>query len=129
LKAGHPMPSPSELMGKILIKNKKSSAPASKPEPAKKAPGPEQTNGAVDDPEPNQPADPNQPAPANPEAGDAPHTTDEREEHDDHDEQDEEKMKNSDEGTAGQEVTAYEEMSALVNYVQPNKFISFENAA
>uniref|UniRef100_A0A671M8J4 1-phosphatidylinositol 4,5-bisphosphate phosphodiesterase n=1 Tax=Sinocyclocheilus anshuiensis TaxID=1608454 RepID=A0A671M8J4_9TELE len=48
---------------------------------------------------------------------------DEREEHDDHDEQDEEKMKNSD------EMTAYEEMSALVNYVQPNKFISFENAA
>uniref|UniRef100_A0A8C1C023 Phosphoinositide phospholipase C n=1 Tax=Cyprinus carpio carpio TaxID=630221 RepID=A0A8C1C023_CYPCA len=101
LKPGHPMPSPSELMGKILIKNKKSSTPASKPEQAKKA-------------------------------------SDDREEHDDHDEQDEEKMKNSDEsalfvissqGTAGQEVTAYEEMSALVNYVQPNKFISFENAA
>ncbi|XP_073683601.1 1-phosphatidylinositol 4,5-bisphosphate phosphodiesterase beta-2-like [Garra rufa] len=121
LKPGHPVPSPSELMGKILIKNKKSSAPPSKPEPAKKAPGPEQTNGPTEDSESSQPADPNQPAPANPE--------DDREEHDDHDEQDEEKMKNSDEGTAGQEVTAYEEMSALVNYVQPNKFISFENAA
>ncbi|RXN35038.1 1-phosphatidylinositol 4,5-bisphosphate phosphodiesterase beta-2 [Labeo rohita] len=129
LKPGHPVPSPSELMGKILIKNKKSSAPASKPEQAKKAPGPEQANGAADDSESNQPADPNQPAPANPEGSDPPHATDDREEHDDHDEQDEEKMKNSDEGTAGQEVTAYEEMSALVNYVQPNKFISFENAA
>lgn len=31
-------------------------------------------------------------------------------------------------GTAGQEVTAYEEMSALVNYIQPQKFISFDNA-
>ncbi|XP_016099747.1 1-phosphatidylinositol 4,5-bisphosphate phosphodiesterase beta-2 [Sinocyclocheilus grahami] len=132
LKPGHPVPSPSELMGKILIKNKKSSAPASKPEQAKKASGHEQTNTPADDSESNQPADPNQPAPANPEASDPPPATaapDEREEHDDHDEQDEEKMKNSDEGTAGQEVTAYEEMSALVNYVQPNKFISFENAA
>uniref|UniRef100_A0A8C1LM59 Phosphoinositide phospholipase C n=1 Tax=Cyprinus carpio TaxID=7962 RepID=A0A8C1LM59_CYPCA len=122
LKPGHPMPSPSELMGKILIKNKKSSTPASKPDQAKKASSPEQANEAADTSESNQAADPNQPAPANPEAND-------REEHDDHDEQDEEKMKNSDEGTAGQEVTAYEEMSALVNYVQPNKFISFENAA
>uniref|UniRef100_A0A8C2GJA3 Phosphoinositide phospholipase C n=1 Tax=Cyprinus carpio TaxID=7962 RepID=A0A8C2GJA3_CYPCA len=121
LKPGHPVPSPSELMGKILIKNKKSSAPASKPEQAKKASGPEQANASPDDSESNQPADPNQPTPTNPE--------NDREEHDDHDEQDEEKMKNSDEGTAGQEVTAYEEMSALVNYVQPNKFISFENAA
>ncbi|KAK7153448.1 hypothetical protein R3I93_011380 [Phoxinus phoxinus] len=140
LKPGQPIPSPSELMGKILIKNKKSSAPPSKPEQAKKPPAQEQTNGAADvsesnqptDPnhpaDPNQPTDPTQPAPANPEGTDAPPATEEREEHDDHDEQDEEKMKNSDEGTAGQEVTAYEEMSALVNYVQPNKFISFENA-
>uniref|UniRef100_A0AAX7TQT6 Phosphoinositide phospholipase C n=1 Tax=Astatotilapia calliptera TaxID=8154 RepID=A0AAX7TQT6_ASTCA len=28
----------------------------------------------------------------------------------------------------GQEVTAYEAMSSIVNYIQPNKFISFENA-
>ncbi|XP_052475480.1 1-phosphatidylinositol 4,5-bisphosphate phosphodiesterase beta-2 isoform X2 [Carassius gibelio] len=129
LKPGHPVPSPSELMGKILIKNKKSSAPASKPEQVKKASVPEQANASADDSESNQPSDPNQPAPANPESSDPPHATDDREEHDDHDEQDEEKMKNSDEGTAGQEVTAYEEMSAIVNYVQPNKFISFENAA
>lgn len=31
-------------------------------------------------------------------------------------------------GTAGQEVTAYEAMSSLVNYIQPNKFVSFDNA-
>uniref|UniRef100_A0A8C2IKV4 Phosphoinositide phospholipase C n=1 Tax=Cyprinus carpio TaxID=7962 RepID=A0A8C2IKV4_CYPCA len=100
LKPGHPVPSPSELMGKILIKNKKNdSTDRTKANPI-------ENNSIL--------------------CLTAP---DDREEHDDHDEQDEEKMKNSDEGTAGQEVTAYEEMSALVNYVQPNKFISFENAA
>ena len=31
-------------------------------------------------------------------------------------------------GTAGQEVTAYEAMSSIVNYIQPNKFMSFENS-
>uniref|UniRef100_A0A8C1LLT6 Phosphoinositide phospholipase C n=1 Tax=Cyprinus carpio TaxID=7962 RepID=A0A8C1LLT6_CYPCA len=95
LKPGHPMPSPSELMGKILIKNKKSSTPASKPDQAKKASSPEQANEAADTSESNQSA----------------------------------LFVISSQGTAGQEVTAYEEMSALVNYVQPNKFISFENAA
>lgn len=35
---------------------------------------------------------------------------------------------NPPQGTAGQEVTAYEAMSSLVNYIQPNKFISFDNA-
>ncbi|MXQ88631.1 hypothetical protein E5288_WYG003786 [Bos mutus] len=32
-------------------------------------------------------------------------------------------------GTAGLEVTAYKEMSSLVNYIQPTKFISFEFSA
>ncbi|XP_051578768.1 1-phosphatidylinositol 4,5-bisphosphate phosphodiesterase beta-2-like [Myxocyprinus asiaticus] len=129
LKPGHPVPSPSELMGKILIKNKKSSSSPNK-ENAKKAVT-DQPQVAAESSESNQSDDPSQPAPA--EGQDAPATQDTRdeptEEQDDHDEQDEEKMKNSDEGTAGQEVTAYEEMSAIVNYVQPNKFISFENAA
>uniref|UniRef100_A0A8C2ILV8 Phosphoinositide phospholipase C n=1 Tax=Cyprinus carpio TaxID=7962 RepID=A0A8C2ILV8_CYPCA len=75
LKPGHPVPSPSELMGKILIKNKKSSAPPSKPEQAKKASGPEQANASPDDSESNQPADPNQPAPTNPESSDPPQAT------------------------------------------------------
>ncbi|XP_052009464.1 1-phosphatidylinositol 4,5-bisphosphate phosphodiesterase beta-2-like [Xyrauchen texanus] len=129
LKPGHPVPSPSELMGKILIKNKKSNAAPNK-ENAKKAVT-DQPQVAGEGSGSNQSDDPNQPAPA--EGQDAPHAhethDDHTEEHDDHDEHDEEKMKNSDEGTAGQEVTAYEEMSAIVNYVQPNKFISFENAA
>uniref|UniRef100_A0A3B4A9S4 Phosphoinositide phospholipase C n=1 Tax=Periophthalmus magnuspinnatus TaxID=409849 RepID=A0A3B4A9S4_9GOBI len=96
LKPGLQIPSPSELMGKILIKNKK---------------------GSHDKPK------------------------------------EQEKMKTSDEvyseiicsdmfmsaelscplvtflqGTAGQEVTAYEAMSSIVNYIQPNKFVSFEHA-
>ncbi|KAJ4939241.1 hypothetical protein JOQ06_028697 [Pogonophryne albipinna] len=50
------------------------------------------------------------------------------EEQEETEEQDEEKMKTSDEGTAGQEVTAYEAMSSIVNYIQPTKFISFDNA-
>ncbi|KAJ8399144.1 hypothetical protein AAFF_G00415230 [Aldrovandia affinis] len=118
LKPGNQIPSPSELMGKILIKNKKNSAP----EATKKPPVPDQPQEA-DSNETN--TNTNQPASQESREMEA---HDDHEEHDDNDEQDEEKMKNSDEGTAGQEVTAYEEMSALVNYIQPNKFISFENA-
>uniref|UniRef100_A0A3B4U716 1-phosphatidylinositol 4,5-bisphosphate phosphodiesterase n=1 Tax=Seriola dumerili TaxID=41447 RepID=A0A3B4U716_SERDU len=100
LKPGQQIPSPSELMGKILIKNKKGSH--EKPAQTKK------TTSAVTN------------------KGDA--AVEENEEQEDAEEQDEEKMKTSDEGTAGQEVTAYEAMSSLVNYIQPSKFISFDNA-
>ncbi|KAJ8341424.1 hypothetical protein SKAU_G00337150 [Synaphobranchus kaupii] len=164
LKPGHKIPSPSELMGKILIKNKKNSAATQEPEGPKKTPeqpqdqadpsqadpsqadpsqaDPSQTDPSQTDPtqtDPNQTdptqTDSNQPDPtqtdSNQPASQQSHegeVHDDHDEHDDNDEQDEEKMKTSDEGTAGQEVTAYEEMSALVNYIQPNKFISFENA-
>ncbi|KAI4875134.1 hypothetical protein NFI96_000861 [Prochilodus magdalenae] len=123
LKPGQQIPSPAELMGKILIKNKKNNAPEAKAVQAdvKKATSQDQQQG------PSNSSDPNQPAQANPESqGEA--AEEHEEQNEEQDEQDEEKMKNSDEGTAGQEVTAYEEMSALVNYIQPNKFISFENA-
>ncbi|KAK1793389.1 hypothetical protein P4O66_011772 [Electrophorus voltai] len=116
------IPSPATLMGKILIKNKKNSTPEPKADQAnvKKAPGQDQQQGS------GNAADPSQTAPANQEGqGELAMESEEPEEQE---EQDEEKMKNSDEGTAGQEVTAYEEMSALVNYIQPNKFISFDNA-
>nr|XP_023658058.1 1-phosphatidylinositol 4,5-bisphosphate phosphodiesterase beta-2 isoform X2 [Paramormyrops kingsleyae] len=110
LEPGHQIPSPAELMGKILIKNKKNNNDKQSQGAAKKTTGPEQHHGT-----------------SGVESQDG-EVLDDHEEHDDHDEQDEEKMKNSDEGTAGQEVTAYEAMSSLVNYIQPNKFISFENA-
>ncbi|KAM6961312.1 1-phosphatidylinositol 4,5-bisphosphate phosphodiesterase beta-2 [Aplochiton taeniatus] len=108
LKPGVQIPSPSELMGKILIKNKKGNHAKPANQNTQKKPG----TGA----EPN-------PGPAEGEGA-----VEDIEEQEEPDDQDEEKMKTSDEGTAGQEVTAYEEMSAIVNYIQPNKFISFENS-
>ncbi|XP_029349332.1 1-phosphatidylinositol 4,5-bisphosphate phosphodiesterase beta-2 [Echeneis naucrates] len=130
LKPGQQIPSPSELMGKILIKNKKGHE---KPAQAKK------TTTATTD-QPTSTAGPSQDTSSTPQgpANSAPSTQDgqdgdaavelDTEEQEETEEQDEEKMKTSDEGTAGQEVTAYEAMSSLVNYIQPNKFVSFENA-
>ncbi|KAF7654327.1 hypothetical protein LDENG_00071080 [Lucifuga dentata] len=146
LKPGQQIPSPSELMGKILIKNKKGSH--ENPNPAKKpctsaTDSTTAANASTPDPstatpEPNtsiqDPADPSssQEIPAQqdgpPAVSEADAAAEDNEEQEETDEQDEEKMKTSDEGTAGQEVTAYEAMSSLVNYIQPNKFISFENA-
>ncbi|KAM8916001.1 1-phosphatidylinositol 4,5-bisphosphate phosphodiesterase beta-2 [Spinachia spinachia] len=133
LKPGQQIPSPSELMGKILIKNKKGSH--EKPAQAKKT-----SAAATDQPaataapavEPNapshDPADPAGPAACSQENPEGDTAAEDAEEQEDTEEQDEEKMKTSDEGTAGQEVTAYEAMSSLVNYIQPNKFVSFDNA-
>uniref|UniRef100_A0A672Y811 1-phosphatidylinositol 4,5-bisphosphate phosphodiesterase n=1 Tax=Sphaeramia orbicularis TaxID=375764 RepID=A0A672Y811_9TELE len=130
LKPGQQIPSPAELMGKILIKNKKGSH--DKPNQTKKtstASSDQNTTTAAPTQDPNTTSpDPANPAPStqeNPEGDAAVEDTEEQEETE---EQDEEKMKTSDEGTAGQEVTAYEAMSSLVNYIQPNKFISFDNA-
>ncbi|KAK2891652.1 1-phosphatidylinositol 4,5-bisphosphate phosphodiesterase beta-2 isoform X2 [Channa argus] len=129
LKPGQQIPSPSELLGKILIKNKKGSQ--EKPAQTKKttASNDQTTTTAVPTQETNstseEPTNP-APAPQDNQEGDA--AAEETEEQEDTEEQDEEKMKTSDEGTAGQEVTAYEAMSSLVNYIQPNKFISFDNA-
>ncbi|KAG2457657.1 PLCB2 phosphodiesterase, partial [Polypterus senegalus] len=118
LKPGQQIPSPSELLGKILIKNKKNQ---SRNESAQ---GPAKKNVAVDASCPEQ--DSSQ-MPSTQESEPTEEAED-REEVDEAVEEDEEQMKNSDEGTAGQEVTAFEEMSALVNYIQPNKFVSFEHA-
>ncbi|KAL4656410.1 1-phosphatidylinositol 4,5-bisphosphate phosphodiesterase beta-2 isoform X3 [Arapaima gigas] len=130
LEPGRQIPSPSELMGKILIKNKKNSSPQKQSQSAvKKTAEPdqqEQTDQTDQQDQQDQQQAPSEPAPQEGQDGEVQEDQEETEGGDD--EQDEEKMKNSDEGTAGQEVTAYEEMSALVNYIQPNKFISFENA-
>uniref|UniRef100_A0A672I515 1-phosphatidylinositol 4,5-bisphosphate phosphodiesterase n=1 Tax=Salarias fasciatus TaxID=181472 RepID=A0A672I515_SALFA len=131
LKPGQQIPSPSELMGKILIKNKKGSheKPAQVKKPtAAAADQPTTASAASQDPN-TPPQEETAPAAGSQEGqaeGDA--AADDHEEQEETDEQDEEKMKTSDEGTAGQEVTAYEAMSSIVNYIQPNKFISFENA-
>ncbi|XP_034713778.1 1-phosphatidylinositol 4,5-bisphosphate phosphodiesterase beta-2 [Etheostoma cragini] len=130
LKPGQQLPSPSELMGKILIKNKKGSH--EKPTQAKKpstAANEQTTTTALPTQEPNTTSqDPANAVPSTQENQEGDTVVEDTEEQEETDEQDEEKMKTSDEGTAGQEVTAYEAMSSLVNYIQPNKFVSFDNA-
>ncbi|KAM7408328.1 hypothetical protein PAMA_002162 [Pampus argenteus] len=95
--------SPQELMGKILIKNKKSHKP----------PNNTDTKRLTDQPA-NQSNEPVSPS----------NNTGEMEaesEEDDDDEDDDDKK-----GSAEREAVATEEMSTLVNYVQPTKFNSFE---
>ncbi|XP_074004571.1 1-phosphatidylinositol 4,5-bisphosphate phosphodiesterase beta-2 isoform X2 [Numenius arquata] len=122
LKPGAPLPSPKDLLGKILIKNKKKQSVSGKRQNSLK-------KGRNVEPEITE-----QPMPMDAEdtvwAGDV--AEEEPEEEDEHlgnlDEEEIKKMQ-SDEGTAGLEVTAYEEMSSLVNYIQPIKFDSFEVSA
>ncbi|XP_068004223.1 1-phosphatidylinositol 4,5-bisphosphate phosphodiesterase beta-2 [Melanerpes formicivorus] len=122
LKPGVPLPSPKDLLGKILIKNKKNQSISGKRQNSLK-------KGKNVEPEIME-----QPTPTDAEdtvwAGDV--AEEEPEEEDEHlgnlDEEEIKKMQ-SDEGTAGLEVTAYEEMSSLVNYIQPIKFDSFEVSA
>ncbi|NWX76399.1 PLCB2 phosphodiesterase, partial [Alca torda] len=119
LKPGVPLPSPKDLLGKILIKNKKKQSISGKRQNSLK-------KGRNVEPEITE-----QPMPMDAEdTGDV--VEEEPEEEDEHlgnlDEEEIKKMQ-SDEGTAGLEVTAYEEMSSLVNYIQPIKFDSFEVSA
>uniref|UniRef100_A0A452DUY7 1-phosphatidylinositol 4,5-bisphosphate phosphodiesterase n=1 Tax=Capra hircus TaxID=9925 RepID=A0A452DUY7_CAPHI len=123
LKPGIPLPSPEDLRGKILIKNKKNqfSGPASpSKEPDGEAEGSSPPNGPVGE--------------DTVWAGEEGAELEEEEVEEEEEESgnlDEEEIKKmqSDEGTAGLEVTAYKEMSSLVNYIQPTKFISFELSA
>ncbi|XP_019715512.1 1-phosphatidylinositol 4,5-bisphosphate phosphodiesterase beta-1 [Hippocampus comes] len=102
LESGVPLPSPQELMGKILIKNKKShKASAGDVKRLTEQP-------ANQDPEPLSPSN------------NATEMEAESEEDDDDDDDDGKK------GSAEREAVATEEMSTLVNYVQPTKFNSFE---
>ncbi|KAM9557358.1 1-phosphatidylinositol 4,5-bisphosphate phosphodiesterase beta-2 isoform 1-T1 [Guaruba guarouba] len=122
LKPGVPLPSPKDLLGKILIKNKKNQSISGKRQNSLK-------KGRNVEPEIIE-----LPTPTDTEdtvwVGDV--AEEEPEEEDEHlGNLDEEEIKKiqSDEGTAGLEVTAYEEMSSLVNYIQPIKFDSFEVSA
>ncbi|AWP14592.1 hypothetical protein SMAX5B_008584 [Scophthalmus maximus] len=108
LESGVPLPSPQELMGKILIKNKKSHKPSNNND----------TKRLTDQPA-NQSSEPLSPS----------NNTGELEaesEEDDDDEDDDGKKVSGDTGSAEREAVATEEMSTLVNYVQPTKFNSFE---
>uniref|UniRef100_A0A8C1UBH9 Phosphoinositide phospholipase C n=1 Tax=Cyprinus carpio TaxID=7962 RepID=A0A8C1UBH9_CYPCA len=125
LEAGVPLPSPMDLMGKILIKNKKNSHKADGSTKKKLS---EQTSNPCSDT--SSLCEPSSPSPRFSDgletlsvcvtsySGEADAESDAEEEND-------ESKKSMDEGTVN-EAFATEEMSNLVNYVQPVKFNSFE---
>uniref|UniRef100_A0A673K170 Phosphoinositide phospholipase C n=1 Tax=Sinocyclocheilus rhinocerous TaxID=307959 RepID=A0A673K170_9TELE len=108
LEAAVPLPSPVDLMGKILIKNKKNSHKADGSTKKKLF---EQTSNPCSDTS-------SMCEPSSPSAAEADAESDAEEDND-------ESKKSMDEGTVN-EAFATEEMSNLVNYIQPVKFNSFE---
>uniref|UniRef100_A0A672QF60 Phosphoinositide phospholipase C n=1 Tax=Sinocyclocheilus grahami TaxID=75366 RepID=A0A672QF60_SINGR len=108
LDPGQQLPSPQELMGKILIKNKKKHHHrASNGGSIRRKDGTDEQSSPLND------------------RGDG--ESDEEEEEEPI--PDPKKHNNTDEGTAYSEVNATEEMSTLVNYIEPVKFKSFEAAS
>ncbi|XP_016367368.1 1-phosphatidylinositol 4,5-bisphosphate phosphodiesterase beta-1-like [Sinocyclocheilus rhinocerous] len=117
LEPGVPLPSPRELIGKILIKNKKSHPKPSDGSTKKKL-SEQASNTNSDSSSVFEPSSPS--------AGPAAPAEVEAEDDEDEDDDDDDCKKSMDEGTAGCEAFATEEMSTLVNYIQPTKFHSFE---
>uniref|UniRef100_A0A3B3YPB7 1-phosphatidylinositol 4,5-bisphosphate phosphodiesterase n=1 Tax=Poecilia mexicana TaxID=48701 RepID=A0A3B3YPB7_9TELE len=113
LDAGVPLPSPMELMGKILVKNKKKHQKA---EGSTKKKLSEQVSNTYSDSS-------SVCEPSSPSAGEV-----EAESDDEDDDDDDCKKGSMDEGTAGSEAFATEEMSNLVIYIQPVKFYCFETS-
>nr|AAA03065.1 phospholipase C beta type [Xenopus laevis]CAA75861.1 phospholipase C beta type [Xenopus laevis] len=148
LQPGVALPSPQELMGKILVKNKKRHKVAVKgPEGSVKRRVSEQTSNTYSDSSsvcessatglpPSESADVSLTLSNGDEKIEEkpPKYTKPRKsiDHDAYSEEEEEEEpsdpKKSDEGTASSEVNATEEMSTLVNYVEPVKFKSFDAA-
>uniref|UniRef100_A0A8C6LFF0 1-phosphatidylinositol 4,5-bisphosphate phosphodiesterase n=1 Tax=Nothobranchius furzeri TaxID=105023 RepID=A0A8C6LFF0_NOTFU len=112
LESGVPLPSPTDLMGKILVKNKKKHH---KTEGSTKKKLSEQVSNTCSDSS-------SVCEPSSPSAGV------EAESEDEDDDEDDCKKGSMDEGTAGSEAFATEEMSNLVIYIQPVKFYSFETS-
>ncbi|CAL8313311.1 unnamed protein product [Lota lota] len=113
LESGVPLPSPVDLMGKILVKNKKKHHKAGGS--AKKKLTEQVSNTYSDSSSVCEPSSPS--------AGEV-----EAESDDDDDDDDDCKKGSMEEGTAGSEAFATEEMSNLVSYIQPVKFHSFEGS-
>uniref|UniRef100_A0A3Q0R6H9 1-phosphatidylinositol 4,5-bisphosphate phosphodiesterase n=1 Tax=Amphilophus citrinellus TaxID=61819 RepID=A0A3Q0R6H9_AMPCI len=111
LESGVPLPSPMELMGKILVKNKKKHHKTGGS--TKKKLSEQVSNTCSDSSSVCEPSSPS--------AGTA-------ESEDEDDDDDDCKKGSMDEGTAGSEAFATEEMSNLVIYIQPVKFNSFEGS-
>ncbi|XP_036619908.1 1-phosphatidylinositol 4,5-bisphosphate phosphodiesterase beta-3 isoform X2 [Trichosurus vulpecula] len=117
LAPGVPLPSPQDLMGRILVKNKKRHHPSLNPSEGSVRKRPlEQSNSALSESSVAT-------EPPSPQLDREAESEEEEEE-----EQADSKKTSTDEGTASSEVNATEEMSTLVNYVEPVKFKSFEVA-
>ncbi|KAJ8275385.1 hypothetical protein COCON_G00100100 [Conger conger] len=100
--------SPQDLLGRILVKNKKKSEGSGKKKLSEQTSSFSDTSSVCE--------------PSSPSTGEV-----EADSEDDEDEDDDGKKSSMDEGTAGSEAFATEEMSNLVkNYIQPVKFNSFE---
>ncbi|XP_030627050.1 1-phosphatidylinositol 4,5-bisphosphate phosphodiesterase beta-1 [Chanos chanos] len=138
LEPGVPLPSPMDLMGKILIKNKKNSHKA---EGSTKKKLSEQTSNTYSDTssvcEPSSPSTGSTNQEITEAAQQGSDNNDARSqgrksigevevESEEEEDEDDDSKKCIDEGTAGSEAFATEEMSNLVNYIQPVKFNSFE---
>uniref|UniRef100_A0A7N6BPZ4 Phosphoinositide phospholipase C n=1 Tax=Anabas testudineus TaxID=64144 RepID=A0A7N6BPZ4_ANATE len=108
LEAGVPLPSPQELMGKILIKNKKSHKPSNNTDTKKLTDQPANQS--------NEPVSPSNNTGGNTQQQTGPYS----EIHHSY------SCCHLFQGSAEREAVATEEMSTLVNYVQPTKFNSFE---
>ncbi|KAM4722273.1 1-phosphatidylinositol 4,5-bisphosphate phosphodiesterase beta-3 [Rhinophrynus dorsalis] len=148
LQPGVQLPSPQELMGKILVKNKKRHKGGGKgPEGSVKRRVSEQpsntysdTSSVCESPAPGLLASDSADVSLALSNGEekieekVPKYTEPRKsiDHDAYSEEEEDEEpsdpKKSDEGTASSEVNATEEMSTLVNYVEPVKFKSFDVA-
>uniref|UniRef100_A0A452TI45 1-phosphatidylinositol 4,5-bisphosphate phosphodiesterase n=1 Tax=Ursus maritimus TaxID=29073 RepID=A0A452TI45_URSMA len=123
LESGVPLPSPMDLMYKILVKNKKKSHKSSEGSGKKKLS--EQASNTYSDS--SSVFEPSSPGAGEGLAGSRSVMRGEADtESDDDDDDDDCKKSSMDEGTAGSEAMATEEMSNLVNYIQPVKFESFE---
>uniref|UniRef100_A0A3Q3LY90 1-phosphatidylinositol 4,5-bisphosphate phosphodiesterase n=1 Tax=Mastacembelus armatus TaxID=205130 RepID=A0A3Q3LY90_9TELE len=111
LESGVPLPSPMELMGKILVKNKKKHH---KKDGSTKKKLSEQVSNTYSDSS-------SVCEPSSPSAGEV-----EAESEDEDDDDYDCKKGSMDEVTVGREASATEEMSNLVIYIQPVKYNSFE---
>uniref|UniRef100_A0A5F8G7D4 Phosphoinositide phospholipase C n=1 Tax=Monodelphis domestica TaxID=13616 RepID=A0A5F8G7D4_MONDO len=143
LAPGVPLPSPQDLMGRILVKNKKRHRPPLSPSDGSVRKRPlEQSNSALSESsvatEPPSPQLGRTPdlAPGHRVAGAGggtpvlvlPPDREAESEEEEEEEPADPKKNSTDEGTASSEVNATEEMSTLVNYIEPVKFKSFEVA-
>ncbi|KAM9553838.1 1-phosphatidylinositol 4,5-bisphosphate phosphodiesterase beta-1-like isoform 2-T2 [Salvelinus alpinus] len=139
LETGVPLPSPMDLMGKILVKNKKKHIKTSS---TKKKLSEQASNTYSDSSSVHEPSSPSAGS-TNQEMTESSQPIEvaglslrsqgrksigevEAESDDEDDDDDDCKKGSMDEGTAGSEAFATEEMSNLVSYVQPVKFNSFE---